>query len=219
MKSLFAIAVWVWLVVPAAAADRVIGLLSLPEVFGARECAPFEPGEIELHIAPNDRKAAGFIRVDRNWSFSPHGGCDGLEVSIHHGEQHEDLPTLEYDYDMPAAIVLEHREGWYKVRVHNGSAWIKASPVDLFMPLTELFDEFVGVNHQQVVQRPPRQRPGGDQRSDHASRRIGPTGARDRDPRRERAIVGPHRGAEQFGLHRRHRWPTRSDRDRLAADA
>jgi hypothetical protein len=119
--------------------------LALPEIFGSRQCAPFEPGEVALHASPNDARAIAFIRVDRNWSFAPHGGCDGLEVSIHRGEQHEDLPTLEYDYEMPAAIVLEHRGGWFKIRLKDKPAWIKASVVDHFMPLSELFEEFVGV--------------------------------------------------------------------------
>jgi hypothetical protein len=46
---------------------------------------------------------------------------------------------------MPAAIVLERHEGWYKVQLHKGSAWLKASPVDQFMPLADLYEEFVGV--------------------------------------------------------------------------
>lgn len=106
---------------------------------------PFEPGETALHGAPTDGKAVAVIRVDQNWSFAPHGGCEGLEVSIHRGGQHEELPTLEYDYEMPGAIVLEQRDGWLKVRLLNGSAWVKPSAVDQFMPLRDLFEEFVGV--------------------------------------------------------------------------
>jgi hypothetical protein len=69
MRSLLVVLVWTCVVAPAAAGDRVIGLLALPEVFGARQCAPFEPGEVALHGAPNDEKAIAFIRVDRPWSF------------------------------------------------------------------------------------------------------------------------------------------------------
>src|SRR6187397_1830194 len=115
MKPLFVCVVWVLTAGSAAAQERVLGLLSLPKVFGARSCAPFEPGEVALHAAPNDGKALAFIRVDQNWSFAPHGGCEGLEVSIHRGEHHEDLPTLEYDYEMPGAIVLDQRDGWFKI--------------------------------------------------------------------------------------------------------
>lgn len=130
---------------PAQAQDRVIGLLALPEVFGARMCAPFEPGQIALHAAPNDGKAIAFIRVDQNWSFAPHGGCEGLKVSVHEGSARRELPTREFDYEMPGAIVLEQRDKWFRVRLASGSAWVEASPADRFMPLSELFEEFVGV--------------------------------------------------------------------------
>lgn len=129
----------------ARAQDRVIGLLSLPEVFGAGQCAPFEPEQIALHAAPNDAKPIAFIRVDQNWSFAPHGGCEGLKVSVHEGAQRRELPTLEFDYEMPGAIVLEERGQWFKVRLASGTGWIAASPADRFMPLADLFEEFVGV--------------------------------------------------------------------------
>lgn len=125
--------------------DRVIGLLSLPEVFGNRMCAPFEPQDVPLHSTPDEGSKVATVRVDQNWSFAPHGGCEGLQVSVHRGEQREELPTLEYDYEMPAAIVLEQRNGWFRVRTRQGSAWIKASVAARFMPLSELFEEFVGV--------------------------------------------------------------------------
>jgi hypothetical protein len=131
--------------VPAAAQDRVIGLLALPEVYGARQCAPFEPRDVPLHALPNDRQAVAVIRVDRNWSFAPHGGCEGLEVSVHRGQERYQLPTLEYDYEMPAAIVLEQRSGWFRIRLDKDSAWVQASPVDRFLSLDQLFEEFIGV--------------------------------------------------------------------------
>jgi hypothetical protein len=100
---------------------------------------------VALHGAPNDGHAVAVIRVDQPNAFAPHGGCEGLEVSVHAGEQKQGLPTREYDYEMPAAIVVEHRDGWFKIRLQDRSAWLKASPQDQFMPLSELFDEFVGV--------------------------------------------------------------------------
>jgi hypothetical protein len=129
----------------ALAQERVIGLLSLPEVFGSRECAPFEPRPIMLHGSANDGKIIATIEVDQNWSFAPHGGCEGLEVSVHTGAQKEALPTREYDYEMPAAVVLDRHDDWFKIRLHRGSAWLKASVVDRFMPLSDLFEEFTGV--------------------------------------------------------------------------
>lgn len=131
--------------VDAAAQERTIGLLSLPEVFGPQLCAPFEPAQIALHAAPNDDAPAAFIRVDRNWSFAPHGGCEGLEVSVHQGNRRHELPTREYDYEMPGAIVVDERDGWFKIRLRDRALWLQASPADRFMPLSDLFEEFVGV--------------------------------------------------------------------------
>jgi hypothetical protein len=140
---------------PALAQDRpslarategnVIGLLSLPEVFGSRQCAPFEPIDVALHAAPNDGKVMALIRVDRNWSFAPHGGCEGLAVSIHEGAARSELPTREFDYEMPGAIVLEQRDRWFRIRSSRGTAWLQASAADRFMPLSDLFEEFAGV--------------------------------------------------------------------------
>jgi hypothetical protein len=128
-----------------AAADRVIGLLALPDVFGSSTCAPFEPADVPIHSTPNDATVFATVRVDQNWSFAPHGGCEGLKVSVHRGSGREDLPALEYDYEMPAAIVVERRNGWFRVKLAKGSGWIKASTTDRFMPLADLFEEFVGV--------------------------------------------------------------------------
>jgi len=129
----------------AAAAEHIVGLLSLPEVFGAGPCATFVPEDIPVYTSPNDARAMATIRVDQNWSFAPHGGCEGLEVRVHQGGRTHELPTLEYDYEMPAAIVLEHHNGWFRIRLHDQSGWLKASVVDRFMPLSDLFEEFVGV--------------------------------------------------------------------------
>jgi hypothetical protein len=145
MRSLVLMAALFGLAVDAAAQERVIGLLSLPEVFGPRQCAPFQSAEVALHGAPNDGHAVAVIRVDRPNALAPHGGCEGLEVSVHAGEQQHELPTREYDYEMPAAIVVEHRDGWFKIKLHDRSAWLKASLQDHFMPLSALFEEFVGV--------------------------------------------------------------------------
>jgi hypothetical protein len=130
---------------PAQAQDKVIGLLALPEVFGSGQCSAFQPEDVPLHPAPNDGRTVGIIRVDQNWSFAPHGGCEGLEVSVHAGDARHDLPTEEFDYERPAAIVLEQSGGWFKIRLKDGTAWVAASVVDRFMPLRDLFEEFVGV--------------------------------------------------------------------------
>jgi hypothetical protein len=130
---------------PAAAAERIIGLVSLPEVFGGGPCATFEPEDIAIHAAPADGKPIAFIRVDKNWSFAPHGGCEGLKVSVHRGAGKDELPTREFDYEMPGAIAVDRHDGWIKIRLHDGAGWLRPSVVDRFMPLSDLYEEFTGV--------------------------------------------------------------------------
>ena len=130
---------------PALAQDRVQGLIALPEVFGSGLCASFTPEDIALHASPGDPKAIATIGVDQNWSFAPHGGCDGLKVRVHQGNDRHELPTLESAYEMPAAIVLERRDAWFKIRLHERAGWLKASVADHFMPLSDLYEEFAGV--------------------------------------------------------------------------
>lgn len=127
------------------APDRVIGLLTLPEVFGPRACVPFEPDGVPVYEIASEGTPIAFIRVDQQPSFAPHGGCEGLEVRLHRGNARVELPTREYDYEMPAAIVVEQRSGWFRIKLDTGTGWVKASLVDRFLSLTDLFEEFVGL--------------------------------------------------------------------------
>lgn len=122
--------------------DRVLGLLKLPEVFGNGPCHPFEPSPITLHTAPGGAPL-GSIRVDQHWSFAPHGGCEGLQVGVHGAGPRVELPTLEYANESPAAIVLAAENGWFKIRLATGGAWLHASARDRFMPLADLFSEYL----------------------------------------------------------------------------
>jgi hypothetical protein len=126
----------------SVAQDKVLGLLSLPEVFGKGPCHQFEPAAIALRPAPGAAETVGSIQVDQHWSFAPHGGCEGLKVSVHRDGQRLELPTLEYANESPAAIVLAEQGGWFKIRLTNGTGWLRASPRDQFMPLVDLFSEY-----------------------------------------------------------------------------
>ena len=135
------------LVLPASAfaQDRVIGLLRLSEIFGNAPCAPFEPRVVTLHAEPGGSQIAS-IEVDQNWSFAPHGGCEGLQVSVHRGDARAELPTREYDYEAPAAIVLEQRGLWFRIRLNGGAAaWTEVPLADRFLSLESLYEEFIGV--------------------------------------------------------------------------
>ena len=213
MRVIVGIAVLFISLSPAAAAERIIGLVSIPEAFGSGPCAAFEPQDVALHAAPADGKPIAFIHVNRNWSFAPHGGCDGLKVSVHRGTAREDLPTREFDYEAPGAIALEQHEGWIKIRLRNGVAWFKPSPVDRFMPLSDLYEEFVGVTAISKSFTARLVSAGDGARSDPA-RGDAVAGPR----RRDHDEVGQDRAAEQFGAPPR-TTGRRSDRHRMAAAA
>lgn len=125
--------------------DRIIGLLALPGVFGEGPCKPFEPRAITLYSDAGTTRVMGTIEVDQEWSFAPHGGCEGLEVSVHEGATRTELPTREFEYEAPAVIVLDRRGEAYKIRLSgNRVGWVR-SPSNRFMSFESLLEEFTGV--------------------------------------------------------------------------
>lgn len=127
---------------PVAGPERVLGLLALPGVFGNGPCHPFEPSSVSLFAAPGAASPFAAIEVDQHWSFAPHGGCEGLKVSVHGGGARSELPTREYANETPAAIVLAAQDGWFKIRLATGAAWLRASSRTRFMALADLFGEY-----------------------------------------------------------------------------
>lgn len=125
--------------------DRVLGLLALPGVFGEGPCKPFEPRAITLYSDAGATRVMGTIQVDQEWSFAPHGGCEGLEVSVHEGDKRTELPTREFEYEAPGAIVVARRGEAYKIRLSDNRAGWVLSPSNRFMPLENLLEEFTGV--------------------------------------------------------------------------
>lgn len=146
---------------PVHAQDRVIGLLTLPEVFGGEACTPFEPRPVPLYDQAASSREVASIRVDQYWSFAPHGGCEGLEVAVHRGGAKAALPTREYAYEAPAAIVLAQRDGWFKIRLGDGAAWVAPARLHQFLPLAELFDQALTAITDQFTGR-LRREPGGE---------------------------------------------------------
>jgi hypothetical protein len=49
-----------------------------------------------------------------------------------------ELPTREYAYEAPGAIVLQRRGRWFKVRLSGGAAWLHASDAAEYLPLERL---------------------------------------------------------------------------------
>lgn len=125
---------------PAPGADRIVGLLSLPEVFGDGPCEKFTPEAITLYATPESRRVVGSIRVDRNWKLPE---CEGLTVNVHRSgiQPIREFPTREYAYEAQAAIVLQQRGRWFKVRLGDGAAWLRASGRDEYFPLERLITD------------------------------------------------------------------------------
>jgi hypothetical protein len=119
---------------------RVIGLLALPEVFGNGACDRFTPQEVPLYGAPESARILGVIRVDEGATALSNGGCEALRVGVHMAGSTASaaLPTKEYGYEEPGAIVLARRGGWFQIRLATGSAWVQSSPRDSFHPLEQL---------------------------------------------------------------------------------
>lgn len=125
----------------ALAADRVLGLLTLPGVYGESPCQRITPGEVALYAAPQASARIGRIHVAQGWTTRGEGGCSGLRVAVRFDRQPDavlDLPSRELDYETPAAVVLEARAPWFRLQMPNGSAWVQAGPQDRYQSLVDL---------------------------------------------------------------------------------
>jgi len=122
---------------------RVVGLLALPEVFGNGACDRFTPQDVPLYSAPEPGRIVGVIRLDKASTAQSAGGCDALTVGVHltGATAADPLPTKEYGYEEPGAIVLARRDGWFLIRLATGSAWVRSSRGDNFHPLEQLLLE------------------------------------------------------------------------------
>jgi hypothetical protein len=137
---------------PAAAGDvgardpraGAIGLLQLPEVYGTEPCQRFQPTPVKVYGEPRAGRALGEIRVARYWTFPPEGGCEGLRVEfVPASGASGEMPAQEFAAEQPAAIVLEQRAAWFRVRLPQGSGWVRATPRNDFGPLLALLQRDV----------------------------------------------------------------------------
>jgi hypothetical protein len=127
----------------AVTQERVLGLLTLPEVFGDGACHEFVPREVVLFAAPGSEELIGSIRVAEYWTFHERGGCEGLRVRVYgaDGSSAGDLPTQEFEYEAPAAIVLGKQGRWFRLRLSEGAAWVRASEHNQYYPLEVLLPD------------------------------------------------------------------------------
>jgi hypothetical protein len=94
---------------------------------------------VELRATPQG-PVVGTVLVVKPWTHHSNGGCEGLEVGVRapRAATVEQLPTMEYAYEEPGAVVLERRGKWFRVRLIVGSAWLEASAQDEFYSLEQL---------------------------------------------------------------------------------
>jgi len=116
--------------------ERIIGLLDLPEIV-AYGCGP----------APKRITATVFSKPAQNgpragtiyWHEQADVAC-GLMIERPGGVK-EELPTLESGYEIPAAIVYERRDAWFRIRLKGGSVWIRHAPEEDFLSYPEMLEE------------------------------------------------------------------------------
>jgi hypothetical protein len=97
---------------------------------------------VELETLVRDEPVVGTVLVVKPWTHHSNGGCEGLEVGVQapRAATVQQLPTMEYAYEEPGAVVLERRGKWFRVRLNSGSAWLEASAQDEFYGLERLFE-------------------------------------------------------------------------------
>ena len=115
---------------------RLIGLLTLPQVFGTEPCVPFTPRPIPLYASPSASKPVAHIRVDKDWTFHEDGDCTPVDVRTYHPDRPAvALPTRAYDGERRAALVIDRRGEWFRIRTAVGPLWLRGSRDNRFMPL------------------------------------------------------------------------------------
>lgn len=79
----------------------------------------------------------GEIRVTKDVSD---GNCAAREVGVKlSGKPASDLPTLEYGYELRAAIVLRQHGKYFEMALHGRTAWVRAEDAGEFLPVPRLF--------------------------------------------------------------------------------
>jgi len=124
------------------AEERVLGLLTLPQVFGNGACDRFEAETITVYKRPKKTDPIATIQVEKQWQFPVSGGgCSGLKVTSQHMEIIEfsgGLPTKEFDYEFPAAMVVEIQKNWFRIKLFRGTGWVSASSRNRYLSLEKL---------------------------------------------------------------------------------
>ena len=113
--------------------ERLIGILDLPEIVQGG-CGS-APGRATASVigTPSQSGPSGGRRY---WREVPNVAC-GLMIERVGGVK-EEVPTLESGYEIPAAIVFERRGPWFRIRLKDGSAWIRHTDESDFLSYPDM---------------------------------------------------------------------------------
>lgn len=117
--------------------------MALPKLFGDQPCEAYTPSEVVLYAEPDSARPLGVIRVAQPWTMHEQGGCEGLRVVVQlaSSDSAVELPTREYGYETPGAVVLDRDDDWFKISLPEGAAWIAGSSERRFLPIEDLLAE------------------------------------------------------------------------------
>ncbi len=122
-------------------AAGIIGILTLPEVFGVAPCERFEPKEIPVFRSPETGRTFGKIHVAQNWRFPKEGGCEGLVVRVSAADapaRADELPAMEFAYEQPGAIVVRRIDPWFEIALSEGTGWVRVPEAERFLPVERM---------------------------------------------------------------------------------
>ena len=118
----------------AKTAERVQGLLDLPEILGDIRCGPFQPKSIDFYAKPSKAGSpegsidAGAFRLpDQPGCYQP------TAVVRRSSGAAEELPIEESSYEVQAAVVYQRDGNWFRIALQRGSAWIERENAQGFL--------------------------------------------------------------------------------------
>jgi hypothetical protein len=133
---------WQWAVSANLTRERVVGLLTLPEIVG-EGCGPLQPASAPLYAGPAETSQSVGSITFRVSERQPDGGsCGSAQLVVRaDGRPDEELPADEVSYEIPAAVVYEQSGAWLRIALQRGSAWVTRADAADFHPYPELLND------------------------------------------------------------------------------
>jgi hypothetical protein len=120
----------------------LMGILSLPQIFGGYPCDKSKPEEVPLFSNEQCTKKIGRINVAGKYVQSADGGCKGLDIKVQMNSKNADsgeLPTQEFGYEEKGVLVIAKKGKNYKIALSNGYAWVCPGKNSRFYTLEDLY--------------------------------------------------------------------------------